>query len=91
MSGSKFCPNVGKTDQALRILVGLVLIALVFVGPKTPIGWIGLVPLLTGLFRFCPLYPLIKLNTCSPNEKSGGSCCCGGGGKCADKGETPAA
>ena len=57
--------NVGTIDRILRIVVGLVLIALVFVGPKTPWGWIGLVPLLTGLVRFCPAYVLLGLNTCS--------------------------
>ncbi len=56
--------NVGGIDKVLRIIVGLVLISLVFVGPKTAWGWVGLVPLLTGLFNFCPLYPLIGLNTC---------------------------
>ncbi len=57
--------NVGTIDRILRIVVGLVLIALVFVGPKTPWGWIGVVPLLTGLLRFCPAYTLLGLNTCS--------------------------
>lgn len=57
--------NVGTIDRILRIVAGLVLIALVFVGPKTPWGWIGVVPLLTGLVRFCPAYPLLGLNTCS--------------------------
>jgi len=56
--------NVGGVDKIIRIIVGLVLISLVFVGPKTAWGWVGLVPLLTGLFNFCPLYPLIGLNTC---------------------------
>ena len=56
--------NVGGADRMLRILLGLVLIALVFVGPKTPWGWVGLVPLLTGLFRMCPLYSLIGVSTC---------------------------
>lgn len=56
--------NVGGIDRVLRIVLGLVLIALVFVGPKTPLGWIGIVPLLTGLMRTCPLYTLIGLNTC---------------------------
>ncbi|MFN5822656.1 MAG: DUF2892 domain-containing protein [Sphingomonadales bacterium] len=45
-------------------MLGVVLIALVFVGPKTEWGWIGLVPLLTGLVRWCPLYRLIGVNTC---------------------------
>lgn len=55
--------NVGGMDRVLRIAVGIVLIALVFVGPKTLWGWIGLLPLLTGLMRTCPLYPVIGLNT----------------------------
>jgi Inner membrane protein YgaP-like, transmembrane domain len=57
--------NVGTIDRILRILVGLALIALVFVGPKTPWGWIGVVPLLTGLVRICPAYTLLGLNTCA--------------------------
>jgi hypothetical protein len=59
-----FKTNVGNIDRILRILVGLVLIALVFVGPQTPWGWIGLIPLATGLLRTCPLYSLIGLSTC---------------------------
>ncbi|MFT4096555.1 MAG: DUF2892 domain-containing protein [Rhodoblastus sp.] len=56
--------NVGGLDRILRIVVGLALIALVFVGPQTPWGWIGVIPLVTGLFRFCPAYTLLGLNTC---------------------------
>ncbi len=56
--------NVGNTDRLLRIVTGIILIALVFVGPKTPLGWIGLVPLVTGLFRWCPAYRLLGINTC---------------------------
>ncbi len=56
--------NVGGIDRVLRAVVGIVLIALVFVGPQTPWGWIGLVPLATALIRFCPFYPLLGLNTC---------------------------
>jgi hypothetical protein len=56
--------NVGGIDRILRILVGLVLISLVFVGPQTNWGWIGLIPLITGLFSFCPAYTLLGLNTC---------------------------
>lgn len=56
--------NEGTIDRLLRIIVGLVLIALVFVGPRTAWGWIGLVPLLTGLVGMCPLYSLIGINTC---------------------------
>ncbi|MBB3859248.1 membrane protein implicated in regulation of membrane protease activity [Novosphingobium hassiacum] len=60
-----FTTNVGSVDRAFRIVLGLVLIALVFVGPQTPLGWLGLVPLLTGFMRTCPLYSLFGLSTCS--------------------------
>jgi hypothetical protein len=56
--------NVGGIDRVLRILVGLALISLVFIGPKVVWGWIGLIPLLTGIFKFCPAYKLIGVNTC---------------------------
>ena len=55
--------NVGGIDRALRIVLGAALIALVFVGPQTPWGWIGLIPLVTGLVGFCPLYPLVGFST----------------------------
>jgi hypothetical protein len=58
--------NVGAADRTVRIVIGLVLIALVFVGPRTPWGWIGIVPLLTAFFSFCPLYRLLGINTCKP-------------------------
>ena len=61
--------NVGGIDKVLRIVAGLILIALVFVGPQTPWGWIGLVPLVTGLFGFCPLYKILGLNTCPVSNK----------------------
>ncbi|QIG55466.1 DUF2892 domain-containing protein [Altererythrobacter sp. BO-6] len=56
--------NVGNMDRILRLVVGLALIAMVFVGPQTPWGWIGLVPLLTGLTRRCPAYSIFGLSTC---------------------------
>ena len=57
--------NEGTIDRALRIILGLALIAIVFVGPQTPWGWIGVVPLVTGLVGFCPLYRLLGINTCA--------------------------
>ena len=55
--------NIGRTDRIIRILVGLGLIALVFIGPKTPWGWIGLVPLLTALVGTCPLYSIFGIKS----------------------------
>ncbi|CCA92727.1 DUF2892 domain-containing protein [Novosphingobium sp. PP1Y] len=59
-----FKTNVGTLDRLGRIVLGIVLIALVFVGPKTQWGWIGLVPLMTGLLRTCPFYSLLGIRTC---------------------------
>jgi hypothetical protein len=56
--------NVGTLDRALRILAGLVLLALVFTGAIGAWGWIGVVPLATGLFRFCPLYTVLGFSSC---------------------------
>lgn len=60
--------NVGGIDRILRIIVGLGLISLVFVGPMTPWGWVGAIPLLTGLVKFCPVYPLLGISTCGCKE-----------------------
>jgi len=59
-----FKTNVGGLDRVARIVIGLVLVALAVVGPKTPWGWLGLIPLATGLLRTCPLYFLVGLNSC---------------------------
>lgn len=56
--------NVGTLDRVLRIVVGLALIALAATGTVGVWGYIGVVPLLTGLFRFCPAYTLLGMNTC---------------------------
>ncbi len=61
--------NVGGIDRVLRIVVGLVLIALAAAGIVGVWGWIGVVPLLTGLIRWCPVYPLLGINSC-PLKKS---------------------
>lgn len=61
--------NVGGIDRLLRIIVGLALIALAASGTVGLWGYIGVVPLLTGLFRFCPAYTLIGLNTCPMQGK----------------------
>lgn len=57
--------NIGTVDRTVRIAVGLLLIALVFVGPQTPWGWIGLVPLVTAFVGFCPAYRLLGIRTCA--------------------------
>ena len=56
--------NVGGIDRILRISAGVVLIGLAATGTVGAWGWIGVVPLLTGAIGFCPIYPLLGLNTC---------------------------
>ena len=56
--------NVGGIDRVLRIVVGLVLIVLAAMGTIGVWGYIGVVPLLTGLVRTCPAYGLLGVNTC---------------------------
>lgn len=56
--------NEGNLDRGLRIVAGIVLLSLVFVGPQTLWGWIGLVPLATGILGNCPVYSLFGWSTC---------------------------
>jgi hypothetical protein len=56
--------NEGTIDRVLRVVVGLGLISLAFIGPHSPWGWVGVVPLATGLAGFCPLYTLLGISTC---------------------------
>lgn len=56
--------NEGTTDRVLRVIVGLVLLSLVFVGPQSLWGLIGIVPLITGLVGVCPVYTVLGIRTC---------------------------
>lgn len=56
--------NVGGLDRILRIVAGVALIGLTLAGTIGTWGWVGIVPLATGLIGFCPVYPLLGLNTC---------------------------
>jgi hypothetical protein len=57
--------NEGTVDRALRVIVGLVLVVLAATGTVGLWGWIGLVPIATGLIGWCPAYTLLGINTCS--------------------------
>jgi len=56
--------NIGTLDRLLRVVVGLALLSLVFVGPQTLWGLIGIVPLATALFGYCPAYALLGISSC---------------------------
>ena len=56
--------NVGNTDRGLRVVAGLVLIGLTLADIIGPWGWLGILPIATGLLRVCPAYSLLGVNTC---------------------------
>jgi len=56
--------NEGTVDRVIRVVAGLVILSLAFVGPKTAWGYIGLLPIATGLVGYCPAYSLFGINTC---------------------------
>lgn len=56
--------NIGSVDRILRVILGVGLISIVFIGPQTPWGWIGVVPLVTALLGICPGYYLLGIKTC---------------------------
>ena len=57
-------PNVGGIDRVLRVVIGVVLVALAVMGTIGPWGWIGLVPLATAALGVCPLYTVLGFSTC---------------------------
>jgi hypothetical protein len=62
--------NIGTIDRVLRIILGLAVLSLVFFGPQTPWGWIGLVPLVTALIGSCPAYSIFGISTCPLKTKT---------------------
>jgi hypothetical protein len=62
--------NEGPVDRGFRIVLGIALLSLTFVGPGSAWGLTGLLPLATGLLGFCPLYRVLGLNTCPANRAS---------------------
>ena len=56
--------NMGNTDRILRAILGIGLISLAFVGPQTPWGWIGVIPLITAVVGWCPAYLPFGISTC---------------------------
>ena len=63
--------NVGSIDRGLRIAGGLLLIALALAGAIGVWGYLGLVPLLTGWFNYCPVYSLLRISTCPHGNANG--------------------
>ena len=68
---SLFKNNTGKLDRIIRVIAGALLVGNVFTGLQTPVGWIGLVLIVTGLFGICPVYSILGINTKTLGEKVG--------------------
>lgn len=56
--------NIGNMERVIRAVVGLALIAIVFVGPQTAWGWLGIIPLATAVLGWCPPYAMLGISTC---------------------------
>ncbi len=65
-----FPRNEHSVDRVIRVVLGLGLLSLVWIGPQTAWGWVGLVPLVTGLVGSCPLYRLFGISTCSIDQRA---------------------
>ena len=60
--------NEGTVDRVVRIVLGLAMLSLVFIGPQTVWGWIGVIPLMTGFLGVCPLYRVLGMNTAKHDD-----------------------
>lgn len=63
-----FKTNAGMTDRVMRAVFGIAIVSLVYVGPQTPWGWLGLIPLATAVLGWCPLYSVFGFNTCGVQQ-----------------------
>jgi hypothetical protein len=59
--------NVGSMERIIRIVAGIAILSLAFVGPRSPWAYLGIIPLATGLLGWCPPYALLGLSTCNKN------------------------
>lgn len=64
--------NLGNLDRGLRIALGMFVLSLVFWGPETYWGWLGVVPVVTGLVGHCPIYTILGVSSCSRDQSREG-------------------
>jgi hypothetical protein len=60
--------NESTADRTIRVILGIALLSLMFVGPKTLWGLLGLIPLITGIVGMCPIYRMLGFSTCRAEE-----------------------
>lgn len=56
--------NVHNIERVVRVVIGLAILSLVFIGPQSPWAWLGLIPVITGATGYCPPYAILGINTC---------------------------
>ncbi len=61
--------NIGNADRAIRIIGGIGVISLAYWGPHSQWGWLGIIPFITGIFGYSPLYAIFDINTKSTYAK----------------------
>jgi hypothetical protein len=61
----KMKKNIGTPERVIRAIVGIGILCLAFIGPKTPWAYLGVIPFLTGMVGFCPPYALLGIKTCN--------------------------
>ena len=66
-----FKNNVGNIDRIIRVVVGIILVGNVFYALQHPVGWLGVILIVTGIVGKCPLYSILGINTKSLSEKVG--------------------
>ena len=64
MAGRIFPRNEHSVERTIRVVLGMGILSLTVIGPRTPLGLLGLVPLATGLLGSCPLYTILGISTC---------------------------
>ncbi|HUI31355.1 MAG TPA: DUF2892 domain-containing protein [Candidatus Acidoferrales bacterium] len=62
--------NIGTPDKWIRIIIGLFLLSLIFWGPETLWGLIGIIPIVTVFINFCPIYGILRISTRKPAQKT---------------------
>ncbi len=69
--------NIGNCERVIRIVVGLGILSLAFIGPQSPWAYLGIVPIFTGLTGWCPPYTILGISTCKKNGSCSGKNGCG--------------
>jgi len=60
--------NIGNVERIVRIVAGLIIMSLAFIGPQSPWAYLGVIPILTGLIGWCPPYALLGISTCKKSS-----------------------